>query len=186
MSNSLIFETLQAIKKKDCQDLYIATLKGDWETAKRFLDKDRSMLHVGLTFGGDTVIQVATNAKCTPFVKEILEYMTAEELVIGNFVKDVPLHNAAASGVVEIAELLVVQKNNNLPMFRGFDDFIPFGTAKQFGHKAMAQYLFGVTNFDHLNEKERSRLFFNTLSCDMDGMTTFFFSPRFDYKLASV
>lgn len=54
MSNSLIFETLQAIKKKDCQDLYIATLKGDWETAKRFLDKDRSMLHVGLTFGGDS------------------------------------------------------------------------------------------------------------------------------------
>lgn len=144
------------------------------------------MLHVGFTFGGDTVIQVATNAKCTLFVKEILEYMTAEELVIGNFVKDVPLHNAAASGMVKIAELMV-QKNNNLPMFRGFHDFIPFGTAAQFGHKAMAQYLFRVTKFDYLNEKQRSRLFFNTLSCDMYGMTTFFFfSPRFDYKLASV
>ena len=102
------------------------------------------MLRAGLTVGGDTVIQVATNAKCTPFVKEILNYMTAEELAVRNVVQDLPLHNAAASGVVEIAKLMV-QKNKNLPMFRGFHEFIPFGLAAEFGHKAMAQYLFEVT-----------------------------------------
>ena len=83
---------------------------------------------------------------------------------------DVALGNVAASGMVELAKLMVA-KNNELPMYRGDHGLIPFGTAAEIGHKEMARYLYGVTGFDHLDGKERTRLFFICLSNDLYGMT---------------
>ncbi|XP_030942869.1 ankyrin repeat-containing protein ITN1-like [Quercus lobata] len=68
--------------------------------------------------------------------------------------------------MVELAKLMVA-KNNELPMYRGDHGLIPFGTAAEIGHKEMARYLYGVTGFDHLDGKERTRLFFICLSNDL-------------------
>ena len=138
--------------------LLIATLKGEWKTAKHFLDEDRGMVHARLTKGGDSVIHVAAFGKCTSFVKELVDYVIVEELAIENELHDVALGNVAASGMVELAKLMV-EKNNELPMYCGNFGLKPFGTAAEIGHKEMARYLYGVTGFDHLDGKERTRLF---------------------------
>ena len=161
-------------KRKDYRDLLVATLKGDWETAKPILDKDRVMVQARLTKGGDTVIHVAALGQCTSFVKELVDYVTVEELAVENASNDVALVNVAASGMVQLAKL-TVEKNNELPMCRGMADgnygSLPFAAAAAIGHIEMARYLYRVTGFDHLDGKERPRLFFFCLSNDLYGMT---------------
>lgn len=110
--------------------------------------------------------------------------MTVEELAVEKELHDVALGNVAASGIVELAKLMV-EKNNELPMYRGNFGLIPFGTAAEIGHKEMARYLYGVTSFDHLDGKEGTRLFFICLSNDLYGMTTLFDASKFVFIVLS-
>lgn len=156
-------------KRNDNRALCLAALKGDWKTAKSFIDKDRSMLHARLTKSWDRLIHIAVHSKCIYFIKELVEYGTVEDLAIENLNNDTGLCIAAVSGMVEIAKLMV-EKNNKLTMKHGTRDLIPFGMAAEVGHKEMAEYLYSKTEFDCLDHSERIRLFFITLSSNLYGL----------------
>ncbi|KAK7843431.1 ankyrin repeat-containing protein itn1 [Quercus suber] len=152
--------------RNDCRALCLSALKGEWETARRFLDNDRGMLRARLTKSQDTVIHIAVTAKNKNFIKALVEYMTVEELAIENINKDTGLSIAAVSGEVEIAELMI-EKNNTLTMIRGTRELIPFGMAAEAGHNEMAKYLYSKTEFDSLDCRERIKLFFIILYSDL-------------------
>ncbi|XP_050261978.1 ankyrin repeat-containing protein NPR4-like [Quercus robur] len=153
-------------KRDDCRALCLATLKGNWEIARSFLDNDRGMLHARLTKGQDTVLHIAVTAKNKNFIKALVEYVTVEELAIENINKDTGLSIAAVSGEVDIAELMIA-KNNTLTMIRGTRQLIPFGMAAEAGHNEMAGYLYSKTEFDRLDCCERIKLFFIILNSDL-------------------
>ena len=71
------------------------------------------MIHARLTKSWDRLIHIAIHSKCINFVKELVEYGTAEDLAIENLNKDTGLSIAAVSGMVEIAKLMI-EKNNKL------------------------------------------------------------------------
>ena len=71
------------------------------------------MIHARLTKSWDRLIHIAFHSKCINFVKELVEYGTAEDLAIENLNKDTGLSIAAVSGMVEIAKLMI-EKNNKL------------------------------------------------------------------------
>ncbi|KAK4564350.1 hypothetical protein RGQ29_006427 [Quercus rubra] len=156
-------------KRNENRALCLAALKGDWKTAKSFIDKDRSMLHARLTKSWDRLIHIAVHSKCIYFIKELVEYGTVEDLAIENLNNDTGLSIAAVSGMVEIAKLMI-EKNNKLTMKRGTRELIPFGMAAEVGHKEMAEYLYSKTEFDCLDHSERIRLFFITLSSNLYGL----------------
>ncbi|XP_050261975.1 ankyrin repeat-containing protein ITN1-like isoform X2 [Quercus robur] len=156
-------------KRNDNHALCLAALKGDWKTAKSFIDKDRSMLYARLTKSWDRLIHIAVHSKCIYFIKELVEYGTVEDLAIENLNKDTGLSIAAVSGMVEVAKLMI-EKNNKLTMKRGTRELIPFGMAAEVGHKEMAEYLYSKTEFDCLDHSGRIRLFFITLSSNLYGL----------------
>ncbi|XP_030942476.1 ankyrin repeat-containing protein ITN1-like isoform X2 [Quercus lobata] len=156
-------------KRNDNRALCLAALKGDWKTAKSFIDKDRSMLYARLTKSWDRLIHIAVHSKCIYFIKELVEYGTVEDLAIENLNKDTGLSIAAVSGMVEVAKLMI-EKNNKLTMKRGTRELIPFGMAAEVGHKEMAEYLYSKTEFDCLDHSERIRLFFITVSSNLYGL----------------
>ncbi|KAM3742102.1 hypothetical protein ACB098_07G045500 [Castanea mollissima] len=153
-------------KRDDLRDLCRAALNGDWKTTKHYIVKDRSLLHARLTKSWDTVIHIAVHSKHIPFVKELVDYLTVDELAIENRNKDTGLSIAAVSGIFEVAELMV-NKNSKLTMLRGTRELIPFGMAAEAGHKKMAEFLYLNTQFGCLDRGERIRLFFITLTCDL-------------------
>ncbi|XP_062162811.1 uncharacterized protein LOC133869751 [Alnus glutinosa] len=152
--------------REDCQTLYLAALNCMWEIAKRIVSEDRDMLYAKLTKSADTVIHIAVTAKCTNFVKDLLDFMTVEEAAILNDNNDTGLCIAAVSGMMEIAELFVA-KNSELTMIRGTRGLTPLGMAAEAGQEKMAQYLYHKTDFSRLNRNERIRLFFLFLSSNL-------------------
>uniref|UniRef100_A0A2N9FGH4 PGG domain-containing protein n=1 Tax=Fagus sylvatica TaxID=28930 RepID=A0A2N9FGH4_FAGSY len=102
-----------------CVPLYQAAIKGDWKAAKAVINKDRGVVRVGITRKRETALHIAAAAKRTAFVKELVKYMNEEDLTLRNKDGNTAICFAAASGIVEIA-MVMVEKNNNLPLIRGF------------------------------------------------------------------
>lgn len=167
-NNTIIHNSPGETREKN-RGLCLAAVKGDWKTAKFYLDKDRGMLRAKLTKAEDTVIHIAVTAKCIDFVKELLDFMTVEEAAILNNNHDTGLCIAAVSGMMEIADLFVT-KNNELPMIRGTRRLTPLGMAAEAGQEKMAQYLYDKTHFSRLNRNEWIRLFFISLSSNLYGI----------------
>ncbi|KAA0055394.1 ankyrin repeat-containing protein [Cucumis melo var. makuwa] len=80
-----------------------------------------------------------------------------------------PLHIAASSGVVKIAEVMV-DKNPHLPNV--YDAMKPSPVLVAVAHKRrdMASFLFSNTNFEALNSYEQIELLIATISSDYYGI----------------
>ncbi|XP_030942223.1 ankyrin repeat-containing protein ITN1-like isoform X2 [Quercus lobata] len=102
-----------------CVPLYQAAIKGDWEVAKDVIEKYPVIVRVAITRKWETALHIAAAEKRTAFVKELIKHMNEEDLALKNKDDNTAICFAAASGIVEIAEVMV-EKNNNLPMIRGF------------------------------------------------------------------
>jgi ankyrin repeat protein len=68
---------------------------------------------------------MAIAAKCSSFVKELLQWMTPDDLELKDTNGDTALCSAAVSGNVKIAEAMVIM-NNNLPLIRDGHNILPF------------------------------------------------------------
>ncbi|XP_059669125.1 uncharacterized protein LOC132314259 [Cornus florida] len=109
--------------------LHRATLKGEWEKAKEFLEKHQDAVSADITGEGDTVLMVAVRSeKRYHFVKYLLEFMTS-------------------ANNLEVAKLLVA-KDQHLPNIYYEDDFLPLHVAALLGYKNMVLYLMDVTGKD--------------------------------------
>ena len=94
--------------------------------------------------------------------------MNEEDLTLQNKDGNTAICFAAASGIVEIA-MVMVEKNNNLPLIRGYKVMTPLCMAAMFGHRNMVSYLYSVTNFESLGREEQISLLIGTISADLYG-----------------
>jgi hypothetical protein len=103
---------------------------------------------LGETKKRETALHIAVAAKRTAFVMELVNHMNKEDLALINKDDNTALCFAAASGIKEIAEVMV-RKNEELPLMRGKMNVTPLNMAAMFGHRNMVSYLYGVTPFEN-------------------------------------
>nr|XP_023881971.1 ankyrin repeat-containing protein At5g02620-like [Quercus suber]XP_023881972.1 ankyrin repeat-containing protein At5g02620-like [Quercus suber] len=149
-----------------CVPLYEAAIKGDWKAAKDVINKDRDVVRAGITRKRETALHIAAAAKRTAFVKELVKHMNEEDLALKNKDENTAICFAAASGIVEIAKVMV-KKNTNLTLIRGNQGKTPLYMAALFGHRDMVSYLYDVTDFESLTHEERISLLLGTISADL-------------------
>ncbi|KAM4088149.1 hypothetical protein ACB094_07G049100 [Castanea mollissima] len=100
-----------------CVPLYQAAIKGDWKVAKGVIDQYPDIVRVAITRKGETALNIAAAAKRTAFVKELVKHMKKEDLALKNKDDNTAICFAAASGIVEIAKIMV-EENEDLPMIK--------------------------------------------------------------------
>ena len=119
--------------------LYLAALKGDWNSIEGMTNIQRS-----ISGNEETILHIAAAANQEDFVKKLLtsnNYNLTAETNVGN----TALTYAAAAGNVKIAEMMV-KKNRALPNLG--TGVKPLSMAALLGHSEMVQYLYSVTKID--------------------------------------
>ncbi|KAH9753266.1 ANK REP REGION domain-containing protein [Citrus sinensis] len=128
--------------------LYKAALKGEMKEIEGLFEKDyRSIICAAITEGHQTVLHVATGAKQTSFVQQLLTFMDPEDLMLQDENGNTAFCFAAAVGAVDIANLML-KKNPSLLGIRGSKNMPPLYFAALFGQTDTASFLF------HKSEKE--------------------------------
>lgn len=121
--------------------LYLAALKGDWKAAADIFAKDPRALGAVITETYETALHIASGAKRTEFVQNIVKMMNVSQLRMRNFVGNTALCFAAASGIVEIAKVMV-EEDEELLLIPGGQGASPLYTATLLGRKEMVSYLY--------------------------------------------
>ncbi|KAL5775860.1 hypothetical protein ACOSP7_013417 [Xanthoceras sorbifolium] len=140
-------KSLDEIDLNRYSDLYHAALKGDWEIAKRIIDKDPEALTAKISMTSMTVLHVAAYSCNSKFVEKLVEKMTPEQVAVTDDCGNTALHFAAFTGVVNVAKALL-RKNPGLTELQGSQDFIPLLSAVVHGAakgKEMAWFLASQT-----------------------------------------
>lgn len=148
--------------------LYQAALMGEWQEAESVLNKYPYLLRESITRDNEIALHIAAGAKNTAFVEKLVDLMDSDDMAKRNKDKNTPFCFAAASGVVRIAELMV-KKNKDLPLIRGFDNTTPLFMAVSYKHREMASYLWSITDIKQLNSKEQSELLIAAIHSDFYG-----------------
>ncbi|TKY72713.1 Ankyrin repeat-containing protein [Spatholobus suberectus] len=146
--------------------LYRAALKGDWEKASEFLNLHPGAEHARISRGWETALHISAGARRTKFVEELVKRMRAMDLEIQNKDNNTALCFAAASGVTNIAKLMV-ESNRNLPGIRGSEGVTPLYIATLLGQRDMVWYLYSVTNHEMLNTEDYFSLLIAAISTDL-------------------
>ncbi|KAL5834431.1 hypothetical protein ACOSQ4_013928 [Xanthoceras sorbifolium] len=129
------------------EDLYLAALRGNWEIAKRIIDRDPEVLTARLSMLSMTVLHIAAYSGHSRFVEKLVEMMSPEEVAVQDISENTALHYAAISGIVNGAKALV-EKNHGLTQVKALGTYIPLHSAVYPGAlkgKDMASYLARVT-----------------------------------------
>ncbi|MFS7938056.1 putative ankyrin repeat-containing domain-containing protein [Helianthus anomalus] len=129
--------------------LYEAAIKGDWNAAKPFLDKQPDLIRFAITENYETLLHVAASAESTKaveeFVKNLVTLMKKEDLELQNKNYDTALHLAAAVGNIETARTMI-EKNPALTEIPSNNITMPLYMAALFGKPDMVRYLYGISN----------------------------------------
>ena len=164
------FDTEEARLKylRVCVPLTKAALRGDWGTAKVYIDKDRSILTTGITKECRTVLHLAAGTGCVHFVEQLVGMMTREELELRDGKGNTAMCFAAINGSVQVAEILLA-KNKLLATTRGGQGMTPLYMAVLFGRSEMAWLLYSKT-VESFEEKDRIGIFFTSIDSGLYGM----------------
>ena len=150
-------------------ELYRAALEGNWDKAKRVVEEYPEAIRDSITETRD-VLHIAFASKHTSFVKEVVRFLTDEDLERINVNGDTALCFAAKLGTVKIAKEMV-KKNNRLPLIRSSEERSPLHIAAKLGSRDMTSYLCDVTPFEGLSPDERIEILMATITNDMYGMS---------------
>ena len=144
--------------------LYLAALKGDWNSIKRM---PRIQRRIGMK--GETTLHIAAAAKQEDFVNELLNWMRDNNLITAENVAEnvsltarnetgaTALHFAAAVGNVEIAKAMLLRDTNgDLPNIAttGENPMKPILMAASSGHNKMVELLYPKTTMVGNEETE--------------------------------
>ena len=164
------FDTEEARLKylRVCVPLTKAALRGDWGTAKVYIDEDRSILTTGITKECRTVLHLAAGTGCVHFVEQLVGMMTREELELRDGKGNTAMCFAAINGSVQIAEILLA-KNKLLATTRGGQGMTPLYMAVLFGRSEMAWLLYSKT-VESFEKKDRIGIFFTSIDSGLYGM----------------
>ncbi|KAK3023653.1 hypothetical protein RJ639_043179 [Escallonia herrerae] len=128
--------------------LHRAALKGDWESANNFIEKEPDSVRAIITGYLETALMVAVRSgQRKHFLKKLLQLMLPADLTVADRLGITALHIAAGVGNVEVAKLLV-QKNPDTPDVPDIGKSKPLLIAALHGRRNMFSYLITVTKED--------------------------------------
>ncbi|KAM1112558.1 hypothetical protein ACFX13_046246 [Malus domestica] len=131
--------------------LFEHVVRGDWNTAKAFLDQNPEAIRKVYSKERGTIIQAAIFCRHFDIVKELLQLMREEDLAITDPHGYTPLIYAINQGSIEIVENLI-EKNKNIAAMRipAPDNRTPVLLAFQLGFNEIARTLYAVTPREEL------------------------------------
>ncbi|CAH1433446.1 unnamed protein product [Lactuca virosa] len=131
-----------------CIPLYEASMTGNWPHAKTILEEHPEVIRSSITENYETALHIASSAKNTHFVENLVKMMTKEDLELQNKNLNTALSLAAAAGTVDIAKLMV-EKNKGLLTIPGSQGMMPLYMAALFGNSEMVKYLYSKSQKLH-------------------------------------
>lgn len=121
----------------------------------------------------ETGLHIAAAARNLHFVKELVKLMTNEDIALPNKINNTALCFAAASGIVDIADVMV-DRDPLLPRVRGNGGMTPLHMAALLGHREMVLYLLPYTDVnDVLMPADLINLFISLINTDLYGKYQF-------------
>ncbi|KAF7848557.1 hypothetical protein BT93_L1844 [Corymbia citriodora subsp. variegata] len=114
----------------------------------------------------ETALHIAAGAGYREFVEELVKMMTPDELEMQDEDGNTALYFAAASGVREIAKVMV-DKNRQLLRIRGSNEAMPLCIAAQSGKQDMVRYLLSVMDDTDLTDLDRIDILCATISSNL-------------------
>ncbi|KAJ9566725.1 hypothetical protein OSB04_002691 [Centaurea solstitialis] len=140
--------------------LYRATLAGDWDTTRQFIESNNGVLTDAITPSSDTILHIAVVAGKlhVPFVEKLVAVMSKKDLEVKNVTGNTALSMAAIVGNTAAAKILV-RKNPGLLYISNEQRYLPVHEAARCAHKNILLYLrqvtdasdnLGHTDFTHL------------------------------------
>lgn len=140
--------------------LYRATLAGDWETTRQFIESNNGLVTAAITPSSDTILHIAVVAGKlhVPFMEKLVAVMSKKDLEAKNDTGNTALSMAAMVGNTAAAKILV-RKNPGLLYISNEQQYLPVHEAARCAHKDMLVYLrqvtdasddIGHTHFTHL------------------------------------
>ncbi|KAK7329323.1 hypothetical protein VNO77_23481 [Canavalia gladiata] len=143
-----------------CVPLYKLALRGDWNAARSMIDADRTLLNSAITKETGTLLHVAAGANHVHFVDEMIKLLDPEDLELKDANENTAFCFAAASGNLQIA-VIMIEKNEFLPLIRGGENMTPLYMAALQGRGDMVRYLYAQTQTtDSFDEEDWDYLFF--------------------------
>ncbi|KAH7847309.1 hypothetical protein Vadar_024525 [Vaccinium darrowii] len=127
-------------------ELYKAEIKGDWETAEKFIRKEPDAVKARITVDSETALIVAVKrVGGKNFVEKLVQKMSPNDLAICDNGGRTALHMAAGFGNIEVAKLLV-GKNRALPDMETHSEETALFYAAERGDRKMVEWLMEVTD----------------------------------------
>ncbi|KAF3947679.1 hypothetical protein CMV_026217 [Castanea mollissima] len=145
----------------ECGRLYLAALKGDWNSIE-----DMTNIQRPISRKEETTLHIAAAANHEDFVKKLLSWMTSNSCNLKDVNKagNTALTYAAAAGNVKIAEVML-EKDNELP--NEGSGVKPLVMAASLGHRQMVELLYSKTMID---TSEQVDIFINCVRKDIYGV----------------
>ncbi|KAL7252746.1 hypothetical protein ACSBR1_007337 [Camellia fascicularis] len=148
------------------QPLEIAAIKGDWESAIKFIEEVPYAVRVPITRFSETALMIAVRIiRRNDFVKKLLEKMVPEDLAQHDAVGHTALHIAAGVGNIEATKLLL-EKNPTLSNVCDFRGRIALHYAAACGKREVVLYLLDATKQDQQRQPFDDKLG-AVLLCDL-------------------
>ena len=126
-----------------------AAIRGDWESAKSFIEKDPNALTARITEDSKTVWHVAALCDQWEFILKLLELVSSpESIAVRSQGGHTVLHYVALGGSLKTAKALV-QKNPGLPQMGDYESNVPPLLHSIWSEsKELVWYLSSMTNLD--------------------------------------
>ncbi|CAL9014019.1 unnamed protein product [Prunus brigantina] len=131
---------------------------GFWNSAREFLISEPEAVRSRITQEGDTALHVAVKRAKLQVVKDLVQLMTEEDLEIKDDYGCTAFDYATVIGKIEMAKCLF-HKNNKLVSIRSpLNNAIPLINACRRGHWEMVDYLYSLTPFEDLDDRDGAAL----------------------------
>ncbi|XP_052198744.1 ankyrin repeat-containing protein ITN1-like isoform X2 [Diospyros lotus] len=130
--------------------LHRAAVEGDWESAKKFFEKNQDAVTANINSNLENALHIAVQAgkKAIHVVKNLVEEMPIEALEHKNVYGQTVLSFAAIVGNMR-AVVILVRKHSRLLYIRNKYMLLPVHLAATYDHKDTFQYLLSVTQDQH-------------------------------------
>ncbi|KAK3220227.1 hypothetical protein Dsin_014197 [Dipteronia sinensis] len=127
--------------------LHIAAQRGDWKSARSFIEQDPNALTAQITAAGRTVLHVAAYCWQWKFILKLLDLTSPESILVRTQSGHTILHFVAQGGSLKTAKALV-QKNADLLQMANNDGELPLFHSISIESKELVWYLSLLTRVD--------------------------------------
>ncbi|KAI6679109.1 hypothetical protein NL676_032990 [Syzygium grande] len=129
--------------------LLTAAFMGDWESAKAIIGRDNASVRARITSRFETVLHIATLSAQDKFVKNLLDYLNPDDLLMVDSDGCTALHNAVHCGRIEMVKALV-GRDRRLTQIPDYKGRVPLriSTQEASTHKEIAWFLAEKTTDD--------------------------------------